>query len=384
MNKLMKIALFALMALFASSCASLRVEQERVVIRSLEPLQLMPNVFRVGTTTANVVELTMSVTEGRLMVEPHPEITAFETFDNGKSYFVEFRLNVLNLGETMFATADTIRYIPDPSKPNVTATLTVTATNRFTREQRTIQLVSDVPTNQPPVNSVPNAQTVETNAQLSLNFGVSDPDIGVGFYDIFFSVQHGTLTPPNGLSALGSGDVVEARGNGVYIKTTAARSASYLQGMVYTAPNFATQDTIVMTTNDRGNNGAGGQKSDTDSVSINVVAPVVVEAPHGFIAEAPAPASPLALVGDTVTCAEDETCSGAITAVGGTPPYTFSQTDDNNAGFTSLNANGSYSFFINAETSTDSPFRWGIQVTDSAGTTVSKTYTLVVTAPTPE
>jgi hypothetical protein len=233
---------------------------------------------------------------------------------------------------------------------------------------------------------VPSAQTVEAGQTLALNFGVSDPDIGVGFYDITFSVAEGRLTPPNGFTPIGAGDIVQERRNGVYIKTTAANVARYLQGMTYSAPNAPTTDTITMFTNDRGNNGDDGQKTDTDTVSITVLAPVVVETvpvvPAVPIVENP-PGTPLTLVGDVVTCADNATCSGAITAVGGVPPYSFAQTDDNNAGFTSLNGNGSYSFFISAQTYTDSPFRWGIQVTDSAGTTVSKTYTLVVPNPEP-
>src|SRR5205814_1133301 len=52
---------------------------------------------------------------------------------------------------------------------------------------------------------------------------------------------------------------------------SAADANAALDGLVYTpASNFNGADTLTLTSNDQGNTGSGGAKSDTDSVDITV------------------------------------------------------------------------------------------------------------------
>lgn len=377
MQRFVRITLFLLIGIFSSSCV--------YVLRSFNTV-IYPNPTNIRVEIVTVLdnlELTLEAGNGLLSVEPHPMISYTETSNGGKTLFIKFLSpppSARRSNDTYTISLETVKYTPiEVKKSDI---ITATAGFWIFTIQTELYVTMIYNTNEPPVNSVPSAQSVEAGQTLTLNFGVSDPDIGVGFYDIVFSVAQGKLTPPNGFNAIGAGEVVEERGNGVYIKTTAANVARYLQGMTYSAPNAPTTDTITMFTNDRGNNGDDGQKTDTDSVSITVLAP-----PPAPIAPPPAvesaPNTPLTLIGDAVTCADNATCSGAITAVGGVPPYSFAQTDSTNADFATLNTNGSYSFFVPTNTYTDSPFIWDIRVTDSTGATASKLYTLVVPNPAP-
>src|SRR5438309_1758069 len=144
----------------------------------------------------------------------------------------------------------------------------------------TVDLTVD-PVNDAPVNSVPAAQVTNEDTAKTLSgasaLSVSDVDVAEtvgGKLRLTLSVSHGTLSL-SGTSGLdfscglcaGDGTADAA----MTFTASAADANAALDGLVYTpASNFNGADTLTLTTNDQGNTGSGGAKSDTDSVDITV------------------------------------------------------------------------------------------------------------------
>jgi hypothetical protein len=130
--------------------------------------------------------------------------------------------------------------------------------------------------NQPPVNTVPAAQSVVQNSQLVFStangnaISIADPDAGGN------PVQQ-TLTATNGTLSLSSNAGLNfSVGTGfdnstmTFTGTIAAINAA-LQGLTYRPTlGFTGAANLTVTTNDQGFLGSGGAKSDTDPVAITV------------------------------------------------------------------------------------------------------------------
>jgi VCBS repeat-containing protein len=132
--------------------------------------------------------------------------------------------------------------------------------------------------NQPPVNHLPAAQSTNEDTTLTLSTGnsnaisISDPDAGSGAMKETLGVSHGTLSL-NGTSGLSftTGDGTNDASM-VFTGTISDINAA-LDGMSYTpASNYNGPDSLSITTDDQGNTGAGGAKTDSDSLAITVVA----------------------------------------------------------------------------------------------------------------
>jgi hypothetical protein len=130
--------------------------------------------------------------------------------------------------------------------------------------------------NDAPVNSVPGAQSVNEEATLTFSTGngnaitISDVDVGSGNETV-------TLTVTNGTLALGShaGLVSFSPDNAASITLTGtiANIDNALNGLTYAGNlNFNGTETLVVSTNDNGNTGAGGPQTDSDPITINVAA----------------------------------------------------------------------------------------------------------------
>src|SRR4029079_4314744 len=130
--------------------------------------------------------------------------------------------------------------------------------------------------NDAPVNTVPGTQSV--NEETALVFSAAngnaissvEVEVGGGTETVTLSVASGTLTLATlaGLSfSVGDGS---ADATMTFSGTVRAIDAA-LNGLSYTGNlNFNGIDTLSITTNDNGNTGSGGAKSDADSVTINV------------------------------------------------------------------------------------------------------------------
>lgn len=126
--------------------------------------------------------------------------------------------------------------------------------------------------NDAPVNSVPGAQAVneDTDLTFSGSLSVADVDAGAGSVQTTVSALHGTITP-----ATGSGATVTGSGTASAVITgTVAQVNAALNGLKYKGTaNFNStrgSETLTITTNDQGNTGSGGPLSDTDTVAITV------------------------------------------------------------------------------------------------------------------
>jgi hypothetical protein len=131
--------------------------------------------------------------------------------------------------------------------------------------------------NDAPINSVPlAAQNLNEEGSLVFSSGngnaitIADIDVGSGNETVTLTVTGGTL-------ALGSTAGLTSFTNNaasITLTGTVANVNAAMNGLTYTGNlNFNGTDTLVVSTNDNGNTGAGGPKIDSDNVTINV-APV--------------------------------------------------------------------------------------------------------------
>ena len=100
---------------------------------------------------------------------------------------------------------------------------------------------------------------------------MTDVDIASGTVTATVSVLHGTLT-------LGSTTGVTVTGNGsASVQLTGVPSSvnNALDGLVYQpTPAYSGPETLTMLSNDNGNTGSGGAKTDSDTVAITVRDPL--------------------------------------------------------------------------------------------------------------
>src|SRR5437763_857224 len=142
----------------------------------------------------------------------------------------------------------------------------------------TVTAVNDAPVNVVPVAQATNEDTAKAFSAGGGNpLSVSDVDVAEtlgGKLLVTLSVSHGTLSL-SGTTGLGFG-CVGCAGDGTADATmaftgTAADVNAALNGLVYLpASNYNGADTLTLITNDQGNTGSGGAKSDTDTVAITV------------------------------------------------------------------------------------------------------------------
>ncbi len=184
--------------------------------------------------------------------------------------------------------------------------------------------VTPIP-NQPPVNTVPSAQTTAEDTAIVFFAGganaitVADPDVGSLQIQVQLSVVAGTLTlsRTTGLFFLvgdGNADAsMEFRGP-LGAVNAALEGLRYVPGL-----NFNGSDTLSITTNDRGNTGAGGPQTDTDTVALTITA--VNDAPViTAIADQSAPEDTvLGPLGFTISDAETPAMSLTVNATSDTP-----------------------------------------------------------------
>ncbi|MCO6454279.1 MAG: cadherin domain-containing protein, partial [Pirellulaceae bacterium] len=232
------------------------------------------------------------------------------------------------------------------------------------------------PVNDPPVNTVPGAQSTNEDTPLVLSsangnqVSTSDIDVGGGVMRVTLSVLHGTLT----LSGTVGIDF-DGGGNGQASMTLLGyldNVNNALNGLRYDPnPNYHGSDTLTILTNDQGNTGSGGAMTDTDTVAI-MVQPQ--NDPPTDIAlsstSLPENAGANAVVGDfsTVDVDTGDTYTYALATGSG---------DADNSAFNisgnQLRANASFDF----ETRTSYSVR--VRSTDAGGLAVEREFTITVT-----
>ena len=138
--------------------------------------------------------------------------------------------------------------------------------------------------NDAPVNTVPSSQSISEDNSLVFSTGnsnlisIADVDGGSSSVQVTLTATHGTLTlsGTSGLSFSFSDANGTGAGDGTADTTMTFRGTitninAALGGLTYTpATNYNGSASVEIITNDLGNAGYGGPKTDTDSVSITV------------------------------------------------------------------------------------------------------------------
>ena len=136
--------------------------------------------------------------------------------------------------------------------------------------------VNFVAANQPPVNTVPGAQTVAEDTDRVFStantnaISIADPDAGTAPVRVTLSVTNGdlTLSTITGLTFTGGDGTDDAT---MTFTGTIAAINTALNGLRFSpTANFSGAATLTIVTNDQGNTGGGGAREDTDTVIINV------------------------------------------------------------------------------------------------------------------
>jgi len=219
------------------------------------------------------------------------------------------------------------------------------------------------PVNDAPVNTLPPTFNGTEDQPLALNgLSVTDVDAGSGPVRVTLSVDAGTLA-----AASAAGVTVTGSGTGsITLSGTLTDINAYLAGAtapVYTpVANSDAPVTLTMTTNDRGNTGAGGPLSDSDTATI------ILRAVNDL---------PVAS-GGSHTTPEDTPVAGIIRAsdVDG-DALTFTLVGQPPNGTVVLDADGTYIYTPNADFSGTETFQ--VAVNDGHGGITTVTVTVTVT-----
>lgn len=167
-----------------------------------------------------------------------------------------------------------IRFLSTSDDPtSATRSIAVTVNDGALDSNIATTTVTVTAVNDAPVNGLPSAQAVNEDADLVFSAAnanritVSDIDAGGGSLTTTLSVLHGTLT-------VGGTANVTVSGNGTGTLTltgTVADINAALEGAAYRGmADYNGPDTLTITTDDQGNTGAGGARSDTDQLALTV------------------------------------------------------------------------------------------------------------------
>ena len=226
------------------------------------------------------------------------------------------------------------------------------------------------PVNDAPVHSLPSPAVVTEDEQLLFNTAndnsiiIADTDIGGGNATVTLSVLHGTLTLAS------TAGLTFATGDGTADATmsfsgTASSINAALNGLSYRpSSGFTGMDTLSITTNDQGNTGAGGPRSDTDTLQIDVTA------------ANDAPTAP-----PTNTLATNEDTTSALTPIGATDADGDTLTYSLKSGFAPAKGSVAFSgdnftYTPNADINGTDTFT--IVVSDSQGGTAEQTVSVTI------
>jgi YVTN family beta-propeller protein len=133
--------------------------------------------------------------------------------------------------------------------------------------------------NEPPVNTVPGAQSINEDTQLNFTGGsavsVADVDAGAGAIQVQLSVTNGTLTMTTltGLSFTvgdGTADAAMTFTGTLAAVNTALATLRFTPTLNFPVAAASGTAAFSITTNDQGNSGSGGPLTDSDGTTITV------------------------------------------------------------------------------------------------------------------
>ncbi len=238
-------------------------------------------------------DTTQTVDIGAFETHPFVENVTNKTTDEDTQLSIPFNVGDSALGVTVTATSSNQALLPDANisvtgsgqtrtlnatplanaSGTTTVTLTVTAANGRSVTDSFVYSVTAI--NDAPVNSVPAAQTTVRNTPLVFSAANSNAitvaDVDSGDARVTLAAANGTLTlgTTAGL-AFTSGDGTDDAT--MTFTGTLANINVALSGLTFTpAQGFNGAASVQITTDDQGNTGSGGARSDADAVSVNVL-----------------------------------------------------------------------------------------------------------------
>ncbi|MEA2708401.1 MAG: hypothetical protein QOF78_1002 [Phycisphaerales bacterium] len=235
----------------------------------------------------NAARVTLSVTHGLLTLGGTTGLT-FTAGDGAGDVTMTFAGTLASINaalDGMTFTADS-GYVGAATLQITTNDLGNTGSNGPQSDSDTLAMTV-MTANAAPVNAVPSAQTGNEDTALVFSSGngnrisISDADASSGLLSVTLAASNGLLSL-SGITGLsfttgdGSGDAA------MTFTGTLTNINNALSGMTF-APtaNFTGAASLQITTNDQGNTGPGGARSDTDSVAITVNA--VNDAPVNLV-----------------------------------------------------------------------------------------------------
>ena len=198
--------------------------------------------------------------EGKTYLGQKSDVT---TDPSGNASFTFTIQENVALGHFVTATATRLDTSTNPATP--------TNTSEFSEVEEVIE------GNDPPVNSVPGAQSADEDSPLVFSgangnqISISDPDAGSSPVQVRLQVDHATMTldGDDGLT-FDSGDSGTNDADMTFTGTITDINVA-LDGMRFDPEaNYNGSATLTITTADQGNTGGGGPKTDSDNVNITV------------------------------------------------------------------------------------------------------------------
>lgn len=234
----------------------------------------------VDAGTANV-QVTLTATNGTLSLSGTSGLT-FTTGDGTSDASMVFTGSITDINTALNNSTftPTPNYAGAASVQIITNDLGNTGLGGAKEDNDTVS-VNVTPFNDDPVNTVPAAITTIINSSMIFTgnraVSIADLDADPGDVKITLNVTAGSLSLASTAGLLFTTGDGDSDADMVFTGTVTNVNAA-LAGMTFHTPSTAGSVTFTITTDDQGNTGFGGAKTDTDTVTINVVdAPVISE-----------------------------------------------------------------------------------------------------------
>ncbi|MBM3408174.1 MAG: tandem-95 repeat protein, partial [Betaproteobacteria bacterium] len=214
---------------------------------------------------------TLAATEDTPITYTAAQLVGNDTDVDGDTLSIK-SVTAVTGGTVLLNTNGSVQFAPTANF-NGPASFSYVATDGKLDTAATSVAVSVSAVNDAPVNTVPSAQTVNEDTNLSLTgLSIADIDAGSASVTLTLGVKQGTITvaAANGVT-LGTNGTSNVTLSGTVAAINGALAAA--GGVVYRgALNYNGADTLTMTTSDAGNTGSGGALLDIDTVAITVAA----------------------------------------------------------------------------------------------------------------
>ncbi len=223
----------------------------------------------------NNIEVSLTATNGTVTLATTAGLSITAGADGSSTVTIQGTLTSLNTALDGLIFTPTASYLGAASLQVATDDLGNSPAGSPLTDTDTIN-IDVIAINDPPVNTVPGAQTIDEDGMLLFStatgtaISISDPDAAGSDLEVTLTATGGTinLSGDNGLTfSVGDGtDDATMTFTGTISEINAA-----LEGATFVATaDFTGTASVQIVTNDQGNTGAGGAMLDTDTVTITV------------------------------------------------------------------------------------------------------------------